>query len=206
MVLEKLAKEPVPVFIDAGCGSADETRLPRLFHEWRQIRIDIDPGFEPDVVANIADLSAIPDGTVNAVWSSHCVEHLFAHEVPRALAEFRRVLSETGFACIIVPDLQAIADWIATDRLHEIIYESAAGPVTAHDMVWGFGRAIAHGNTAMAHRCGFTPTLFLLSLQQAGFPEIVLRRRSSLELCALALRQPSESPERRSALMMELGL
>jgi ubiquinone/menaquinone biosynthesis C-methylase UbiE len=161
---------------------------------------------KPDVVANIADLSAIPDRAVDAVWSAHCLEHLFAYQVPRALAEFRRVLCEDGFACIIVPDLQAIAHWIATDRLHETIYQSPAGPVSAHDMMWGFGQAIARGKTAMAHHCGFTPTLFLQCLREAGFAEIVLRRRkSSLELAALALRRRSSGSEQRNKLMAELG-
>lgn len=205
MPRKKSVRRPCPVFINAGCGSPQNPRLPPFFRKWQQIRIDVDPGVQPDVVANIADLSVIPDGTADAVWSAHCVEHLFAYQVPMALAEFRRVLRETGFACIIVPDLQAIAHWIATDRLHETIYESAAGPVTAHDMLWGFGQAIASGNSAMAHHCGFTPTLFLECLKDAGFAEIVLRRKSNLELVALAL-PISEGSERRETLMADLGL
>ncbi len=161
MPRKKTAARPRQVFINAGCGAPNNPRLPTLFRKWRQIRVDVDPDMTPDVVASIADLSAIPDRSADAVWASHCMEHLFAYEVPRALAEFRRVLKKTGFACIIVPDLQSIAHWIATDRLHEMIYESAAGPVTAHDMLWGFSEAIARGNGAMAHHCGFTPTLFL---------------------------------------------
>ena len=181
--------------------------MPRFFRKWQQIRADIDPGVKPDLVADIVDLSAIPDNTVDAVWSAHWIEHLFAHQVPRALAEFRRVLCETGFACIIVPDLQAIAHWIATDRLHETIYRSEAGPVTAHDMVWGFGAAIARGNTYMAHHCGFTPTPFLDCLKEAGFAEIVLRRRTNnLELAALAFRKPSADPAQRTILMAKLEL
>jgi hypothetical protein len=117
------------------------------------------------------------------------------------------VLCDDGFACIIVPDLQAIAHWIASDRLHVTIYQSAAGPVTAHDMMWGFGQAIARGKTTMAHHCGFTPTLFLRCLSEAGFTEIVLRRRrSSLELAALALPRQSLDTEQRNKLMAQLGL
>ncbi len=194
-----------PVFINAGSGAQKNTRLPAYFRKWRQIRVDIDPALEPDVVASIADLSTFPDGTVDAVWSAHCLEHLFPHQAPMALAEFRRVLPETGFACIVVPDLQAIAHWIATDRLHETIYESAAGPITAHDMIWGFGLAIAGGNMAMAHHCGFTPTVFMERLRDAGFGEIVLRRKSTLELVGLALPRPSEDPGRREALLADLG-
>jgi hypothetical protein len=207
MARKKSAKRSRRTFLDAGCGSLDPARLPQFFRKWRRIRVDVDPGMKPDMVANIADLSAIPDGAVEAVWAAHCVEHLFAHQVPRAFGEFRRVLCESGFACIIVPDLQAIAHWIATDRLHETIYQSPAGPVTSHDMVWGFGAAIARGKTAMAHHCGFTPTLFLQHLKEAGFAEIVLRRRTrSLELAALALRRPSANPKQRTSLMARLGL
>ncbi len=195
------------VFLNAGCGTAGVLQLPPAFRNWKQIRVDVDPSLGPDLVANIADLSAIPDATIDAVWCSHCVEHLFAHEVPLALAEFRRVLRDDGFACVILPDLQEISQWIANDRLHETIYQSAAGPVTAHDMIWGFGPAIAGGKTAMAHHCGFTPTLFLQCLKEAGFSEIVLRRcKHKLELAGLALQRPSESPEQRNKMMEDLGL
>lgn len=200
-------RRPVPpVLLNAGCGPHDPSALPAYFQGWRQIRVDVNTDVEPDVVASITDLSAIGDETVDAVWSAHCVEHLFAHEVPVALAEFRRVLNPSGFACIIVPDVQAIAHWLASDRVHETVYESAVGPVTAHDILWGFGPAIARGETAMAHRCGFTPTLFLERLQAADFPEIALRRRSNLELAALALRQTSGATARRESLMAELNL
>jgi SAM-dependent methyltransferase len=195
-----------PVLLNAGCGESDRSVLPAYFAGWREIRVDVSPGAAPDLIASVIDLSAIPDGSIDAVWSAHCLEHLYAHEVPLALAEFHRVLNDTGFACLIVPDLQAIADRLATDRLDEPLYESAAGPVTAHDMLWGFGPAIADGAVAMAHRCGFTPTLFLKRLGDANFGEIVLRRRSNLELAAVALKEDSGSPLRREALLTSLAL
>jgi SAM-dependent methyltransferase len=206
MPRKKPAGPARPVFINAGCGSPDNPHLPEFFRDWRQIRVDVDPGTTPDVVADIADLAVFPDASADAVWSSHCIEHLFAHQVTQALTEFRRVLRTNGFACITVPDLQAIAQWIAEDRLHETVYESPAGPVTAHDMLWGFSPAIAGGNRAMAHHCGFTPTLFLACLQEAGFAEILLRRKNTLELVALALPEASDGPERREGLMAGLGL
>jgi SAM-dependent methyltransferase len=193
------------VFVNAGCGPRDNSRFPAFFSAWRQIRVDIDPETEPDVLSSIADLSAVPDGSVDAVWAAHCVEHLYEYEVPAALSEFRRVLRKTGFACIVIPDLQAIADWIASDRLHETIYQSASGPVTAHDMIWGFGRALANGNAAMAHRCGFTPTPLMNIISGAGFEEILLRRKNTLELVALALRRQSKRDGYREELLAELG-
>jgi len=197
--------EPL-VVLNAGSGAQSASALPVYFDAWRQFRVDIDPSAEPDLIASIADLSSVPDGSMDAVWASHCLEHLFAHEVPSALREFKRVLHGDGFACIIVPDLQAIADWIAKDRLHEPIYESAAGPVTAHDMIWGFGPAIEQGAVGMAHLCGFTPTPLLERLDSAGFGEIVLRRRNTLEIAALALPRDTGSSERRDALVAALPL
>jgi SAM-dependent methyltransferase len=195
------------VFVNAGSGTIGDTRLPPVFRDWKQIRVDVNPDLSPDLVASIHDLSEIPDGTIDAVWCSHCLEHLYPHQVPLALAEFRRVLRSDGFACMIVPDLQEIAAWIANDQLHETIYESAAGPVTAHDMLWGFGPAIAHGILEMAHHCGFTPTVLLEYLKQAGFSEIVLRRKQgTLELAGLALRKPSKNAKEREKKMAELGL
>ena len=195
-----------PVLLNAGCGASDRAALPAFFRGWRQIRVDVNADVKPDLIASITDLGAIPDGSIDAVWSAHCLEHLFAHEVPLALGEFRRVLNDTGFACLIVPDVQAIAEWIAGDRLHETLYESSAGPVSAHDVLWGFGPAIARGETAMAHHCGFTPTVFLGALNGANFGEIALRRRSNLELAALALRRASGGTARREFLMAELNL
>jgi len=202
---KKTASAGRRAFINAGCGPKTINRLPGYFGSWRQIRVDVDPDTQPDIVASIADLSSIPDGSVDAVWAAHCVEHLYPHDVPAALSEFRRVLRKTGFACIVVPDLQAIAEWIATDRLLETIYQSPAGPVTAHDMIWGFGRSIAAGNVAMAHRCGFTPTPLVEYLTRAGFAEVQVRRRNSLELVALALCQKSKREGLREKMLSELG-
>ncbi len=204
-----MSTEPVPrppVLVNAGAGDSDAASLPSYFAGWREIRVDVNPAFRPDLEASITDLSALPDGSIDAIWAAHCVEHLYAHEVPTALAEFHRVLNDTGFACIIVPDLQAIGEWLATDRLHETIYDSPAGPVSAHDMLWGFGAAIERGQIAMAHRCGFTPTVFLERLKAANFGEIALRRRSNLELAAIALKLDSGTPLRREALLASLAL
>src|ERR1700692_3574983 len=147
--------------VNVGCGPRDGRRLPPLFAPWRLLRVDIDAVVEPDIVADATDLSPIASGSADAIWSAHCIEHLSAHNVVRALKEFHRVLGDDGFACVTVPDLQTIATYIVADKLHETIYESAAGPVSAHDVLFGYGPALAQGLTSMAHRCGFTPTLLL---------------------------------------------
>lgn len=166
----------------------------------------MDAACQPDLVASVTDMAAIPSGYVDALWTTHCVEHLYAHEIGQAFAEFYRILADDGFACVIVPDLQAIGELLATDRLHEVIYESPAGPVTPHDMIYGFGPAIGRGQTTMAHRCGFTPSLMLQRLNEVPFEELVVRRRPSLELAAVALKRRCQDSAERDALLAALAL
>ena len=54
---------------------------------------------------------------LDAVWSSHNLEHLYAHQVAVALGEFHRVLKPDGFALITLPDLQKVAELVAADSL-----------------------------------------------------------------------------------------
>jgi hypothetical protein len=194
------------LLVNAGCGPRDGGRLPAMFETWRQLRVDVDPAVAPDVVADITDLSAIPSGSADAVWSAHCLEHLYVHQVGQALGEFHRVLKNDGFACIIVPDLQTIASYIVSDQLDQVIYESPAGPVTAHDVLFGFGALVARGHVSMAHRCGFTPSAMLQHLRKSRFAEMVLRRRPSLELAAIALKKVTGQSDERERLLAELAL
>lgn len=195
------------VVVNVGCGLPEHSPLPGYFAGWRELRVDIDPAVQPDVVAELTDLAPIADGTAHAVWASHCLEHLYLHEVPTALAEFRRVLRDDGFLCVIVPDLQVVAAQVAADRLHEPLYTSPAGPVTPHDMLYGYGPALAAGHHTMAHRSGFTPGLIGQCFQGARFAEILIRRRPGhFELATLALAAPAADAAARATLMDGLGL
>lgn len=199
--------DEAPLLLNVGCGPLHSTALPRHFAEWRQVRVDVDASVAPDIVADLTDLSAIPDGSADAVWASHCLEHLYEHQVKTALREIRRVLRWDGFLCVLVPDLQSIARLIAEDRLHETIYRAPAGPVTPHDMTFGFGPAIARGHTSMAHRCGFTPSGLQRSFAGVAFGEILIRRRpQTLELAVVARVSPARDAATRDALMQALGL
>lgn len=194
------------MLVNLGSGVRGSARLPAMFADWRELRVDMDAKVAPDILADITDLSAIESGSVDAIWSAHCVEHLYLHQVGKAIAEAYRILADDGFYCLIVPDLQVIADYIANDRLHEVVYELPAGPVIAHDMLFGFGPHLAQGRSSMAHKCGFTPTLLLQKLQEAPFAEIVLRRRANQELAAVACKRPAVGEAARGALLAALEL
>ncbi len=192
--------------VNAGCGPTTEITRSPLFQGWRQLRVDIDPTAQPDIIADITDLSPLDNGIADAVWSSHCLEHLFQHQVGGALSEFHRVMADDGFVVCLVPDLQAIANMIANDKFKDPIYNAPAGPVNAHDMVYGYGPAIAAGHTSMAHRCGFTPSILVEVLNGASFAEYAIRRLPSLELAIVARKTKGTPQSNCEALLQALAL
>ena len=183
-------------FLHVGCGRKHKNATTRAFDsaEWSEIRLDIDPQMQPDVVGSITDMQAIQTASMDALFSSHNLEHLHAHEVPKALSEFVRVLKPNGYMVITCPDLQTIASLIANDKLMETAYTSAAGPITPLDMVFGLQKALARGDMHMAHRCGFTQNVLVASLKFSGFAAVAsMRRPGMFDLWALASKSPLSS-------------
>jgi len=166
------------VVLHVGCGSPDPRSLHPRFapSQWKEIRLDVNAGVAPDVVASITDMAAVPTASVDAVWSSHNIEHLYAHEVPLALGEFFRVLKPGGFALITLPDIQQVARHIAEGKLEEPLYVSPAGPISALDVVFGHRESLAKGNHYMAHNTGFTAETLCQKLKAAGFRKVDVRR------------------------------
>ena len=133
--------------LNVGCGYPLRQKLHRHFHgpEWREIRLDLDPAVQPDIVCSITDMSPVNADSVDAVWSSHNLEHFQRHEVPLALTEFLRVLKPHGLL-LTLPDLQQVARLIVEDRLEESAYVSQSGPITPLDMIFGHTASLARGN------------------------------------------------------------
>jgi SAM-dependent methyltransferase len=183
--------------LHVGCGIPRADKLHAAFRGegWSEIRLDINPNVKPDIVTTMTKMPEVSTESVDAVWSSHNLEHVYAHEVPLALTEFRRVLKPDGFALITLPDLQQVALLIANDKLDEPAYVSPAGPISPLDMVYGLRPALARGVTFMAHRCGFTAKTLMKSLEDARFAHVIVHRyRPSFELWALAFkRKPKEA-------------
>jgi predicted O-linked N-acetylglucosamine transferase (SPINDLY family) len=182
--------------LHVGCGTEAREKLPALFRQtgWREIRLDIDPEVRPDFVASLTDMRVISDGLVDAVYSSHNVEHLYPHEVPLALREMRRVLKPTGFTLIKLPDLQEVARYIAEGKLDDPLYMSPMGPIAPLDILFGHRASLASGNLFMAHRTGFTSLTLGTALIEAGFAAVVVQRElSAFCLTAIAFRsRPGE--------------
>ena len=195
--------------LHVGCGGDAPGKLHAAFGgaDWTEIRLDIDPDVRPDIVASMTDMAPVADASVDAVFSSHNLEHLYPHEVPVALREFRRVLAPGGLALITMPDMEAIAGSIARTGLTEAAYMSPLGPITPMDMLYGFGPALARGNHFMAHRGGFTGRSLMASLSQAGFVySVVQRNPPAFALWAIAFAQQPEDSVAEAAKQAMLPL
>lgn len=187
-------------FLHVGCGHKRKDRTTAGFADWKELRFDIDETVLPDLVGTMTDMSSVASASVNAIFSSHNIEHLYPHEVPKALAEFVRVLSDDGFAVITCPDIQSVCALVAEDKLTEPAYTSPAGPIAPLDILYGHRASMAQGNLYMAHRCGFTERVLTGTLKTAGFASVASIKRGApfFDLWALASKTPLSEEEIKS--------
>jgi predicted SAM-dependent methyltransferase len=193
-------------FLHVGCGQKRKDRTTKALSsaEWAELRFDIDESVKPDLVGTMTDMSSVSSESVDAVFSSHNIEHLYPHEVPQALAEFVRVLKSDGIAVITCPDLKSVCALIAEDKLTDAAYTSPAGPIAPIDILYGLRSSMAQGNLYMAHRCGFTQKVLTGTLQAAGFKSVATMARPHPYFDLWAVASKAERPEEQmKALAVE---
>jgi SAM-dependent methyltransferase len=166
----------VPSVLHVGCG---RDPLPPWLAGLDEVRLDIDPGVQPHVVASMLDMGDV--GEFDALYTSHALEHVYPHEVPVALAEFYRVLRPGGAAFVVVPNL----DGVKPDE--ETLYMSPAGPVCGLDMYYGMSRLIPH-MPHMAHHSGFIPETLASAMRAAGFERVTTQALKDYTLFGLGLK------------------
>lgn len=180
------SSEVVKTFLHIGCGSA---RGVSSFDpdEWREVRVDIDPGVEPDVLCSMTDMTMIDSESAEVVFSQHAIEHLRPDEVVATLKEFKRVLKPDGVVMLTCPDLQVVCEEILAGRMFETLYESESGPIAPVDMLFGHRGQLQAGNSHMAHKMGFTKRTLEEVLRMLGFNSVVtLQDSKRYELWAFA--------------------
>jgi SAM-dependent methyltransferase len=189
--------------LNVGSGVPTRQKLQEIFcdPDWREVRLDIDPAVKPDLLGDMTDMRhLVASQSFDAVWSSHNLEHLYDYQVPKALSEFCRVLKPHGFVIVNCPDVLSIARQIVERGLENTAYVSNAGPISPLDMLYGYGRAIAAGNTYMAHRTGFTIERLKRLFDVSGFKASWVAAGDGFDLWAVAMMDATDAVNLRRHL------
>jgi len=114
-----------------------------------------------------------PDASVDFLYSSHFLEHLYRVEVLALLQEARRVLKPTGIFRICVPDLEyAMTLWqkgVKDRALQYFFFDRDVSSFTRHRYLWDFEslrEVLEKAGFSSVERCRFqvgqTPDLQVL--------------------------------------------
>jgi|SRR5580698_2856591 SAM-dependent methyltransferase len=184
-------------FLHVGCGPQNKSRLKGFNSgEWLEIRFDIDPSVNPDIEGTLTDMDSVNTGSVDAIYSSHNIEHVFPHEVHTVLLEFHRVLKHDGIVVLTCPDLASVCEAIVKDKLMETLYESPSGPIAPIDVLYGHRDSVAKGKIYMAHKTGFTYSTLNDAFFKAGFKfNVGAARPSCYDLWIVSFKQPMSNEE-----------
>ena len=187
-------------------GGSKGVALPPHFRDWEQLLLDIDPRVGADVVGDARALrETVAANSFDAVYCSHNLEHYYRHDVDKVLQGFLHALKAEGFAEIRVPDIGELIKLLVKGELdiEQEIYKANVGPITAHDMIYGYAPEIeSSGQDFYAHKTGFSFDSLLRALRSNGFGEIYFTPSlAMLELHAFAFKTKAGA-----ALRAALGL
>jgi SAM-dependent methyltransferase len=177
-------------------GGSKETPIPEYFSGWTHDLLDIDSRGNPDLVCDARNLLSLKPGQYDAIYCSHNLEHYYRHDGLKVLRGFIHILKEDGFAEIRVPDIAQVIAAVYENQMDpdDVLYESAAGPITAHDVIYGLqSEIVSSGQDFYAHKTGFTPKSLMKFLSDSGFRHIFLAEGVHLAVHALAFKtEPTE--------------
>lgn len=161
--------------LHVGCGNQP---MPEFLDDYKEVRMDIDPSCNPDIVASLTDMGDI--GEFDAIYGSHVLEHFTSGDVQKVLSECHRVLRRGGVAIMVVPNLENVRP------TREVVYISDAGPITGLDMFYG-KESFVDENPYMAHKTGFVPE----TLEQAFsmFSLVKVKDLTKFNLMGIGVKQ-----------------
>ena len=185
-------------FLHVGCGPQNKSQIKGFNNDsWKEIRFDIDEKVNPDIVGTLLDMSEVETGSIDAIYSSHNIEHVYPHEVLIVLKEFHRVLNDDGMVVLKCPDLQSVCEAVVNDKLLEPLYKTTDGhQISPIDILYGWRLPIAQGNEYMAHKGGFTYSVLNTAFFEAGFKaRYGGRSQDSWDLFLVAFKQKKSEEE-----------
>jgi predicted SAM-dependent methyltransferase len=162
--------------LHVGCGGDP---LPEWLNKYSEIRVDINPACNPDIVANMTDLGDI--GTYDAILCQHALEHLYPYDVETALKEFYRVLNDGGILVLFVPDCEDVKP------TNDVLFNSPAGDIAGIDLLYGF-RPMLKEHPYMAHHMAFTQETLHDAMTAVGFKKVVVNRLEHYAMMGAAVK------------------
>lgn len=159
--------EAYPSRVNLGCGFDQRDGY---------LNVDFQDFHEPDLVADVRELTMLPDAGYTEVLAFDVLEHLPRHDTARACAEWYRICAPGGVMRCRVPNVLALAR-----RLAEVDDARAQAEVL-HLM---FGTQAYSGDF---HLAGFTDVTLVDALATAGFRSIELENQDDWMLDATARR------------------
>lgn len=183
-------------------GGSKATPIPVHFDGWRHDLLDIDARGNPDLVCDARELRSLASGQYDAVYCSHNLEHYYRHHGLKVLRGFAHILKDHGFAEIRVPDIAQVIAAVHARQLDldDVLYMSAAGPITAHDVMYGLqSEIVSSGQDFYAHKTGSTAKSLVKFLTEGGFCHIVVLDDEPLGVHALAFKK-APTPSQRVLL------
>lgn len=125
--------------------------------------LDVRAGTHVDHVGDALDLSRFADGTFAEVYASHVLEHFdYVDELPRALAEWHRVLAPGGVLRVSVPDIDILSHLLLQRHVLDVNQR-----FQVMRMMFG-GHTHAHDH----HRVGLNQDFLAAFLARAGFDNL----------------------------------
>lgn len=129
--------------------------------DWKILDIEDRP--EVDFLGDAADLSQFADGSIEAIYASHVLEHFYHSlngELLGTLKEWYRVLQPNGKLYISVPDLKTLCWLFLNPNLspydkHHLMRVMFGGQVNQFDV----------------HKVGFDADILGLYLAEVGFSD-----------------------------------
>jgi predicted SAM-dependent methyltransferase len=187
-------------------GSSKLSAIPIYFSGWQHDLLDIDPRGNPDILCDAREITGLPGGAYNAVYCSHNLEHYYRHHGIDVVRGFFHVLKEDGFAEIRVPDVSQVLKALNDQQLEldEPLYDSPAGPITAHDIIYGLqSEIIDSGQDFFSHKTGFTPKSLAKILKDGGFFKVFLRTDNSDDQFSVHALAFKAEPTKEQYLLFE---
>ena len=161
--------------LNVGGGSAP---LPPDYDGAQVFLLDADPAVNPAFCFDAVELEERKRevGLFDAIYCSHALEHFYRHDVPKVLRGFRAVLKEGGFIEVLVPNLtHCITTMLGRGLdIEDTYYRAGVDPISFHDVLYGWDKAMRGGNLFYAHKCSFTPASLYLAVRSAGFNDIAV--------------------------------